>query len=804
MIAATKFPILLKSNKVFNDMLLPLRERKTSLDDSNSYVFFCRYIGLTTENEYYDKILNFHRELSKLTNIYLVLKNKIDIPLSSEVTDKINSCISSIGVDKLASGEIIDVLEQNNIFSAFLDSTLKVNVREAFREVICLFVANEKLSNVSIGINFIIKLMCWVNRYVPSLFDFSMTVYNPKVMYYGDIKKHEGYFLILLSLIGCDVIFINTNSDEIFNAIDKMNRYSYVIEEPKRMVVKEIELLASKVNMSITSERKTSPKVILRGSTDIFNDLLLPINQRLDFIENTIYPVFFQRYIGVEDNSNNGLDIYYNAIFNIDKKLCGLKNGYVRFDRPIPMISGEETANILKELQDPNFFNLSQKDIFINKLLNLKVFPKSKDEIMNLQIKKAFREIIYLYIERDQSINTSKLQNFVVKLIGWINSYINLLFKELIQDANPKILYYGEIKQHDIYFLIYFFKLGCDVIYINSEENYEKLFQDIDPSDQYSTVIKLKERCKLQEFPLMERQVRKSTVAYNASKEIEQVIYGDGETGLFKARQYDEGQTYSVGLKTTYDELKILWNEPANIRPEFRVEGNTVYVPNLFAKINGVFENINDYWSDYKYFTVAHNTFIVKGLPFTKIMYSKQDLFASAFLFNDKGLVDENKLFKSSLYKMGYLKNSLQHFIVHKINELILSKVFKENYDEKFKLKILMTIINMEGEILKLLEKFDFTAEVPKLVIYDNTKENFSEEDIILIAFMNKVGADIVIFAPTNYNNVETLIRDSLFDVHQLKTVAFELQIPEVTNISEKSTKSSIFKFFDFKGGSKR
>ena len=164
---------------------------------------------------------------------------------------------------------------------------------------------------------------------------------------------------------------------------------------------------------------------------------------------------------------------------------------------------------------------------------------------MNLQIKSAFKEIIYLYIERDEKINSSKLQNFVVKLICWINRYINLLFKELIKDYNPKILYYGEIKQHDIYFLIYFFKLGRDVIYINSEDSYEKLFLDIDPKDKYSRVIKLNEQNMLQEFPFMERQVRKSTVAYNASQEIQQVIYGDGETGLFKARQYDKGQTYS-------------------------------------------------------------------------------------------------------------------------------------------------------------------------------------------------------------------------------------------------------------------
>ena len=144
-----KFPILLKSNKVFDDMLLPLRERKTSLTDSNSYVIFYRYIGLTTEEEYYDKILNFHRELSKLSNLYLVLKDKIDIPINLELTDKIKNCLGSTTIDKFATGEVIDALKLNNI--------LKGNIIGAFKEVIKLFSENEKLTNLSIGINFIIK-----------------------------------------------------------------------------------------------------------------------------------------------------------------------------------------------------------------------------------------------------------------------------------------------------------------------------------------------------------------------------------------------------------------------------------------------------------------------------------------------------------------------------------------------------------------------------------------------------------------------------------------------------------------------
>ena len=53
---------------------------------------------------------------------------------------------------------------------------------------------------------------------------------------------------------------------------------------------------------------------------------------------------------------------------------------------------------------------------------------------------------------------------FVPKLFNDID-YNPKIKKDII---NPKVLFYGEIKKHEIYFLIFLSKLGCDVIYINS------------------------------------------------------------------------------------------------------------------------------------------------------------------------------------------------------------------------------------------------------------------------------------------------------------------------------------------------
>ena len=805
--SAANYPVLLSSNNIFNDILTLNRDRKKEPGDSSIYIFFYRYIGFYSEAEYFEKILGLNRELCKLEKQYILFKHKIDIPVNFEVIDKINSHSKDISLSQFNSGEFVRIFADMGIMNITDNSSLNEKFIFAFKEVIKLYALNEKVTNLSIAINFATKLLCWAREYLPVRFSSMMSLYNPKVVYYGDIKKHEAYFLILFSLMGCDVLFINSSNDEVFKAIDKDNRLSFCCEAPNRMKIKDIELLAAK-NFTVAEATETSvgvkiatSKVIITASENIFEDILEPLSKRKNFIEDTLYPVYFQGCIGMVGSEEE----YYNDLFNLDKKLKSLKSGYLKFENQIPMINNEESSRVLNEiLKVSNLFDFNKKDSFIKRIMEFKCFPKFQEDARNISLRVAFRDTLTLYMDREKNINASKMQNFVIKLLAWTNRYFQLLFKEALKVDNPKVLYYGNIKAHEVYLLIFFSKIGCDVVYINSEDSSLKLIREIDLKEEYIFIKDFNSYKQLQAFPVIEKQVRRNTVAYNASQEIQQVIYGDGETGLFKPWQYEGGTTVPVGLKTTYQELKLLWKEPAKVRPEFKVQGNRVYVPNLFVKINGVFEGLEDYWADYKFFTEADNTFVIKSLPFTKVNYSRQELYGSAFLFNEKGLVDRDKLFKSPMYKFGYLKNSLQEFLVYKINELILANPFKGTFDEKLKLKILMTVLDLEGEALKLIEKFDFTSELPKIVVYSNSSESFSEEDIIFLAFFNIVGADIAVLTPTNYNNLELMLEGNMFDLHQLPAVAFDLQIPSIIIPSGQSVKSSVFKFFNFKGGNNK
>jgi len=90
----------------------------------------------------------------------------------------------------------------------------------------------------------------------------------------------------------------------------------------------------------------------------------------------------------------------------------------------------------------------------------------------------------------------------------------------------------------------------------------------------------------------------------------------------------------------------------------------------------------------------------------------------------------------------------------------------------------------MDDSLLKLIEAFDYPQEIPKVIVYDNEKETFSENDAILLAYFNLIGLDVIIFTPTNYKTIEQQIKPSYFDVHQLPFVKYDLALPSLNSIS--------------------
>ena len=819
--------VLKQADDIFNDILSPLIER-----GANSYVYFYRIIGCDVdERSYLEEIISLDEKLKSLGN-YIRFDRTIQITTDSAIIERARKLFEQVPLKDFSNGALLNVLETQGYFSLTSDSQVNRKIKAAFGTMLNLYMTNERVGNLSIVVNFSTKILLWFGDYGKQIG--KKSAYNPKIIYWGSPKVHEIYFMILMSLIGCDVIVLNTSFKDKFDKVDKQNEFSLLIKKAKERQISafptkqvgvqtQTRLEHPNIDQLPKPEKKTDLRttqnqnaiklndpvimVKLKKSETIFEEILVPLNKRSGYIGEP-YPIistYFVRYIGAPSSSDDWEAEYYNSLYNLDKAFQ-TSGFYLKFLEGIPAPSAAESTLIPHRLIVYPYKDHSE---ILEQVLQAKILPKMYNELLDNSIRKTFFDVVNLFAHKSSNINISIMLNFSLKLVSWLNRYLPKLFdsnrnkksslRGFDYEHNPKILFYGTIKLHEIYLLNAFHKLGCDVLFVHSDEDGDKPFKLFDKDNLLTQLIKYHQALPLSTFPQREQLIRKSTIAYNASKEIEEVIYSE-EVGLFKPWQFESYSTQPITLKTTFDELKLLWREPAKLRPEFKVQNKKVYVPNLFAKINGVSEDLDAYWQDLKTFLTAPNTKFIDDVPFSKISYTKQELYQTGYLLNEQGRFDEHKVLNSQHYKFGYLKAFKQQFLIAKINELLFSGMFMANLDKKFKLKVLMTILTMDDALIKLIEVFDYPQEISKVIVYDKEKETFSEEDAILLAYFNLIGLDVVIFTPTNYRTIEQYIKPSLFDVHQFPLVKHHLALPSLTSLltdsaAKPSLLSRLFKF---------
>ena len=103
----------------------------------------------------------------------------------------------------------------------------------------------------------------------------------------------------------------------------------------------------------------------------------------------------------------------------------------------------------------------------------------------------------------------------------------------------------------------------------------------------------------------------------------------------------------------------------------------------------------------------------------------------------------------------------------------------------------------MKKELLRMIQKFDFTKTNPKLVYINVTEESISLEDTILTVFLNLLGFDIVFFVPTGYQTVEKYLNQKQMNEHQIGGYLYDLRIPDfhtLPSIKPMSWKDKIFR----------
>jgi hypothetical protein len=332
-------------------------------------------------------------------------------------------------------------------------------------------------------------------------------------------------------------------------------------------------------------------------------------------------------------------------------------------------------------------------------------------------------------------------------------------------------------------------QIGFDILYFNSLE--DKVIDQIDTDNKFSIKFEFAKKIPISPFPKKESLLKIETPAFIAENIVDLNEEND-DINIIRPWQYKDYKVKSISLKTGFEELFNIWNLPAKERQGFKIEKESVFIPNVLTKINGIDENIALYWGRVGKLLKVKESFI---LPIDRMPILKRVNRPNCKEYIDnRGLINKDRIKKARDHNLIYLSTAKQDNILDKANELIEKDYLLLDKDMNLRINIVQTIFDLNKDIIKLIQIFDYPFNIPKVFIYDTSEKIFSVEDCILVLLLHMLGIDIVIMTPSGFNNIETYVNTSIIDIHNLEKLEFNLDYPKDIRKTIKMKKPAVNK----------
>lgn len=612
--------------------------------------------------------------------------------------------------------------------------------------------------------NLYVRLMCWLYYRLGGMIAHIGENDPPRVLYGGELGRHELYLLTMLHRCKCDVLLLLTGGEAAYSSFDPQGRYSKKLEYPDmkpfppNFDIKQLERadVESRKRTQLTGARAgvtAATNVWLRGDKILEDLKIVPVSRGKD--EKCFYNSLC-RITGVEDKLTypNELYTFYMEIKNSGRRFTIIQ------DR-IPMPDNDE-------LQGVDRSPSKTPEQLIAKMLKSVSLPPNED--LKRLFSSAFADVLLEEAEKP-GMTLQRLTTRAACVSCWLNRYGPALFNSWTMPLVSLFIYLGGCKSdHEAAFLRVLSRLPCDVLILVPNLNTKCLLEDPKLFE-----LRYAESLNLTEYPTEASALQFGTAAYHAERELNSALY-DG-TGIYRDYQYKKAN--SVILKTMFEEIDILWKQDTKFRPNFSVIDGTVNVPVIFAKISGVKDSqLSKYWKSVQQM-LTDNTFIIYGAPFISREQGSMMSSGSANLLRG-GKLRREELIQSRGYRYAHLRRETQELIFDKIDLLISSNMIRGTFENGTEYLIAALLLDLPQPIIQLIQGFDFTKLNPK-IIYINTGEiPISLEDSILTAFLSLVGFDVLFLVPTGYQTVENYFNKAILDEHKVGEYMYDVQVPKL------------------------
>lgn len=628
--------------------------------------------------------------------------------------------------------------------------------------------------------NAYIKFMCWLYYRFERIVN-QLGVNNvPKILYEGQISNYELKLIHILSKAGCDVVLLQYQGDGNYLSLDRESRLSNEYRTAGLTKFPEdfnIKWLRSEMEKQVSMQRLygTPPTVMNCTNAWItgtdFDDITKTVYTR-GKDKNLFYNCFI-RMNGVKDKL-----IYQNQLYQLQLEIKKSNRNLVIIETVIPQPTMEE----INQIRRRNYGN--QEQMIVD--LSANIVYAANMELQRL-MNKTFVDII-MEESKVPGMNLNKLTNKAVYLLCWLKRYQAMLFSNWKMPDISCFIYLGGCRnENEALFLRLLSRLPIDVLILNPNLNQRCCLRD-----KWLYEINYEDSMQVEKYPMEQAGVRIGTAAYHAERELDTIMYQD--SGIYRNRQY--GKAISITLQTMYEEIAILWDQEVKFRPNFSVVDSVVNIPVFFSKVSGVKDgNLQQYWSSIKALMVE-DTLVIQNVPYIKPTDSNP-VKAHAAEFFKNGRLQRKKIQEHSCYLYGFLREEIQEHILDKLQLLIEQKIIKGTFENGTEYTIISTVLNLNKDIIRMIQKFDFTKKNPKLIYINTTEEMISLEDSIFTAFLNLVGFDIIFFVPTGYQSVERFFNRQIMEEHQIGEYVYDLHTPDfgtVSTTARQSWRDKIFK----------
>lgn len=612
--------------------------------------------------------------------------------------------------------------------------------------------------------NAYIKFMCWLYYRFERMMNLLGENALPKILYEGTVSNYELMLLSILSNAGCDVVLLQYHGDAEYLKLDAASALSDCLQLPDmkpfpdsfRLSQIREQMRRAADNELLSDLRGKKPALLNCTNAWISGNALEDIKKcaALRGGDPNLFYNCFCRINGVEDRLT-----YVNELYQFHLELKNSKRRIVIIDEAIP----PPTVDEIEAVRRKNYAR--QEQMLLDLSANIRYTPSA--ELQRLMVK-AFTDVLLMEMP-NASLN--KLTGKAVYLLCWLKRYQWQLFGSWKQSDVGCLIDMGGCRNaNEALFLKLLARLPVDVLILCPDLN-----QPCCLTDNLLYEMNYKDTLAVSRFPQDGADVQIGTAAYHAERELDALLYQD--SGIYRNKQYTKAD--SVVLQTTYEEIKILWNQEMKYRPNFGAVNDVVELPVIFAKASGVKNGaLPQYWASIRELMVE-DTLVISSVPYIQPT-GANPMKAYAAEFFKNGRLQRAKIKGHPNYRYGFIREEMQNHMLDKLQLLIDRKLMKGTFEIGTEYTIIATALNLPKEVMRMIQKFDFTKKNPKLIFINTGERTVSLEDAIFAAYLHLAGFDVMIFAPTGYQSFEKHFNRKIMEEHQIGDYMYDLQVPDL------------------------